>query len=157
MENEEKTLIGKDPETGRFVKGYRGGPGRAKGSRTTTQIMLEELGTSQGLEILRKVIEQAKAGDVQSQKLILDRVYPVPKSKTYINNNNLINITDIPSFDKAMKDTLTMVGEGDLALEDGIEVANLIEKRGSNLLQIDNKKLREEIERVIEEEKAQGR
>ena len=62
---------------GRFAPGHRGGPGRKKGTPTSSKkaeyMRLMETHTP---EILMTVINKAKAGDLTAAKLILNRVVP---------------------------------------------------------------------------------
>ena len=66
--------------TTRFKPGQSGNPaGRPKNSGLSAQLrkaIADEAG-----EILQSVIEQAKSGDIQAAKLLLDRVLPPLKSE----------------------------------------------------------------------------
>jgi Family of unknown function (DUF5681) len=57
-----------------------GNPGRPPGSKNKTTQALEQLAEGQAEQVLQKVVEQALAGDVASQRMILDRVYAAPKA-----------------------------------------------------------------------------
>jgi hypothetical protein len=70
---------GRNPETGQFVKGWKGGPGRPKGSVDFMQA-LRLHAKAKGYDIVAAVwevaeamFEKAKSGDVAAAKLILDR------------------------------------------------------------------------------------
>ena len=69
---------GRDPATGKFMPGYKGGPGRPKGtsqaSKKQEYLALLEKETP---EVLAKVLELAKGGDLTAIKLVLDRVMPI--------------------------------------------------------------------------------
>jgi hypothetical protein len=58
-----------------------GNPGRPPGSKNKVTRALEQLAERQAEQVFQKVIEQALAGDVPSQKIVLDRVYPPPKAR----------------------------------------------------------------------------
>jgi hypothetical protein len=58
-----------------------GNPGRPPGSKNKVTRALEQMAEGQAEQILQKVNEQALAGDVPSQKIVLDRVYPPPKGR----------------------------------------------------------------------------
>jgi hypothetical protein len=58
-----------------------GNPGRPPGSKNKTIQVLEQLAEGQAEQLLRKVIEQALAGDVACQRMMLDRVYITPKAR----------------------------------------------------------------------------
>jgi Family of unknown function (DUF5681) len=58
-----------------------GNPGRPPGSKNKTTRALEQLAEGQAEQVFQKVVEQALAGDVASQRMILDRVYVAPKAR----------------------------------------------------------------------------
>ncbi len=58
-----------------------GNPGRPPGSKNKITQALERLAEGRAEQVVQKVIEQAVAGDVPSQKIVLDRVYPPPKGR----------------------------------------------------------------------------
>jgi hypothetical protein len=59
----------------------RGNPGRPLGSKNKTTQILERLAEGQAEQLLHKILEQAFAGDVACQRMILDRVYVPPKGR----------------------------------------------------------------------------
>src|SRR5262249_20480454 len=62
-----------------FERGNPGGPGRRDGSRNAATLLLDKLAEGDGEEILRKTLEDAKGGDANARKLVLDRVWPIRK------------------------------------------------------------------------------
>ena len=85
MEENEPTNIGentgKDPITGRFVEGNTLSPGKPKGARHMTTLLQEAIKkVAEGdaepadIQIVRKVIEKAKAGEFKHTELIWDRL-----------------------------------------------------------------------------------
>jgi hypothetical protein len=58
-----------------------GNPGRPPGSKNKVTRALEQLAEEQAEQVFQKLIDQALAGDVPSQKIFLDRVYPPPKGR----------------------------------------------------------------------------
>ena len=66
---------GRDPVSGRFVKGWKGGPGNPY-IRDVARCRAEVFAAiKQGdiQEIAKKLIEKAKAGDMQAAREVLDR------------------------------------------------------------------------------------
>jgi hypothetical protein len=59
---------------GRFVRGNKASPGRPPG-RSQTTLLRERLATDLD-QILDKLLAQARAGDLQATRLVLDRVLP---------------------------------------------------------------------------------
>ena len=58
-----------------------GNSGRPPGSKNKTTQVLEQLAEGQAEQILCKVLEQALAGDVACQRMMLDRLYVPPKAR----------------------------------------------------------------------------
>lgn len=75
-----------------FESGQSGNPnGRPKGSRNKTLLLLEQMIEEEAQEICRAVIEQAKGGDLQAAKILIDRMIPPKKDRP-------INL-DLPKLD----------------------------------------------------------
>ena len=64
-----------------FEPGNKTGRGRPEGSRNKATIMLEMLMADDGKAVVKKIIEVAKDGDMTAARLILDRIYPLPKGR----------------------------------------------------------------------------
>lgn len=67
---------------GKFTQHNKRGPGKPKGFKNKVTLLREAMDNTEGdegLEIRRTVIQQAKDGDRPSQKIVLDRTWPVPK------------------------------------------------------------------------------
>ena len=58
----------------------KGNAGRRLGSRNRTTVVAEALLRNEELELVRKAIEMAKAGDAQMLKFLLDRILPKERS-----------------------------------------------------------------------------
>src|SRR6476619_1216211 len=54
----------------------KGNAGRRLGSRNRTTVVAEALLRDEAVELVRKAIEMAKAGDPQMLKFLLDRILP---------------------------------------------------------------------------------
>jgi uncharacterized protein DUF5681 len=59
----------------------RGNPGRPPGSKNKLTQFVEQLAEGEAERVIQKVLEQALAGDVSSQKMILDRLWPQRKGQ----------------------------------------------------------------------------
>ena len=59
----------------------RGNPGRPPGSKNKLTQFVEQLAEGEAEQVIQKVLEQALAGDVSSQKMILDRLWPQRKGQ----------------------------------------------------------------------------
>jgi hypothetical protein len=72
-----------DPQPNSSARGRpfeKGNGGRRPGSRNRTTIVAEALLKGEEVELVRKAIELAKAGDVQMLKFLLDRILPKDRS-----------------------------------------------------------------------------
>jgi hypothetical protein len=73
-----------DEKQGRFRKGRSGNPfGRPRGIRNKATLLAESLFEDEIEGICRKAIEEAKQGNIQAIKLVLDRILP-PKKEASI-------------------------------------------------------------------------
>jgi len=71
---------GKKQENNKFKKGLSGNPeGRPAGLRNKASLLAEQLFAADIQTICSSVIEQAKIGNMQAAKLILDRILPSKK------------------------------------------------------------------------------
>ena len=73
-------------ETGRFVKGHPGGPGRPKKEREERfyEITLSAVTFGDWKEIINKAVSQAKRGDSQARKFLADYLIGPPVQKSEI-------------------------------------------------------------------------
>jgi len=72
---------GHDPETGRFLSGNTGGPGRPQGYRQTlAEAFLNAITVEDMQAVAAVMLKKARGGDTRAAQLILDRF--VPKAAT---------------------------------------------------------------------------
>ena len=72
----ETAAPGRRARGGRFAPGNPGGPGRPKGARHAALAALDAIGTEAAEEVLRRVVEDAKAGDLRAAEILLRRFWP---------------------------------------------------------------------------------
>lgn len=122
---------------GQFAKGWQGGPGRQPGYRTALARTLENIPDADVKAIRDKIVEQAKSGDMQAAKIILERKWPVPKGAPV--EFELAQVEKPEDISKALSQVLTAVARGDLSPEEGSAVANIIEqhRKGMELADIE--------------------
>jgi hypothetical protein len=87
-----------------------GNPGRPPGSRNKITRMVEQLAEGQAEQLIQKVLELAKAGDVTCLRMLLDRVWPPRKAQP-------INVTMPPI--KTTQDALAAIASICAALGEG--------------------------------------
>ena len=66
---------------GRFAPGNPGGPGRPKGARHAALAALDAIGAEAAEEVLRRVVEGAKGGDLRAAEILLRRLWPERKGR----------------------------------------------------------------------------
>jgi hypothetical protein len=110
-----------------FEKGRPGGPGRPAGSRNKASLLLDQLATEEGQEILRKVVEAAKSGDARSAEIILSRIWPVRKGRPV--TLQLPQIDTANDIVKALGVIAEAVGAGEITAEEGAAVASVLETK----------------------------
>jgi hypothetical protein len=67
---------------GRFLPGNREGPGRPKGSRNKTTLIVEALLEGEAEELTRALIDRAKAGSGTALQLVFERLAPARKDRS---------------------------------------------------------------------------
>ncbi len=120
----EKT--GKKQEESRFQKGYSGNPrGRPKGARGKATILAQTILDNGIGDICNRLIVEAKNGNMQAIKIVIDRVLPVRKE--------LPIAIDLPQI-KAPSDLLEAIdivtraiGEGKISPSEGEALTKIIE------------------------------
>jgi hypothetical protein len=103
----------------------KGNGGRKPGSKNRTTLVAEALLKGEEVELVRKAIELAKAGDVQILKFLLDRILPKDRSVC----------VDVPQMEAAsdaidaLGAIIDAVGTGRIAPNEGSAVASLVVAR----------------------------
>jgi hypothetical protein len=109
-----------------FKPGNTFGKGRPSGSRNKNTFFLDALGEENLKPIVDQLVEQALSGDVKASKIVLDYVYPTPKALTYVNIDELHTIQSQKDVDVVMARILKAVASGELALEHGAALTDLV-------------------------------
>jgi hypothetical protein len=100
----------------------KGNGGRRPGSKNRTTLVAEALLKGEEVELTRKAIELAKAGDVQMLKFLLDRILP---------KDRLVHV-DLPAMDRssdaidALAAIINAVGTGQIAPSESSALASLV-------------------------------
>ena len=66
---------------GRFGKGHPGGPGRPRKPVSTVAVDLDRLGGEVAQELMQLTIERARRGNQRATEMVLQRVWPVRRSR----------------------------------------------------------------------------
>lgn len=107
-------------------------PGRPKGSRSKSTVVLEAIGLENAAAIYQRVVDLAlgitKEGDRDSCKIILDRVFPVPRGRKH-DLKYYGSIDTIQDINDLSKHILNMVISGKLSAEEAEDHSREIERR----------------------------
>ncbi|SDD94048.1 DUF5681 domain-containing protein [Belnapia rosea] len=122
-----------EPETtdlkqtgGRFEPGQSGNPsGRPRGTRHKALLALNAIGAEGAEAVLRKVVEDAQAGDMRAAEILLRRVWPERKGRLV--EFDLPPIAGATDAVKAAAAIVEAVASGDLTPDEAQAVAGVVE------------------------------
>lgn len=100
------------------------GNGRPRGARKIKYQALERAVRAEILPILQKLIAQAKAGDTYAARLILDRVWPKPRTAAL--SIELPETRNPAELREAMHRILNQVAAGEIAPDEGAAFMTII-------------------------------
>jgi hypothetical protein len=124
MENSPKTEQNRG-KPHRFKPGVKPGPGRPKGKKSASTVLLRAILEDEGEEIIRKVIDNAKDGDSVCMKLCVERLIPVAREREV--RLELPKIETAEDVTKAIASVLTALAEGQITPNEGQSIAALLE------------------------------
>ena len=109
-----------------FQPGQSGNPkGRPQGSRNKTIIALETLGEGEVEDIVKALIEKAKAGDPMAARPILDRVWPARKgARLQFDLPEVAKAEELPSAIAAIN---RQAADGDISPDEAALIVGLLE------------------------------
>jgi hypothetical protein len=110
-----------------FQPGNQYGKGRPPGSRNKAKMAMEALLDGSGEGIMRKAIELAQKGNVTAIRLCLDRYFPACHERTI--HLPLPEIKRAKDVSRALDAVLDAVGQGEITIGEGLQVASLLEAR----------------------------
>jgi hypothetical protein len=99
-----------------------GNPGRKHGSKNRLRRFAETLLCEEGEELVRKVVDLAKAGNMQALKLVFERIFP--KERTV--DLALPEITSAFDAVIALNSVMLEVAEGGISPKEAAEIATLV-------------------------------
>lgn len=100
------------------------GNGRPKGARNLKHQMLDRLLRSQSREVLQKVIDQAKEGDMVAAKLLMDRFWPRPRIAPIV-GLDLPETRNPAELRAAMHELLRKVATGEITPDAGAAIVQI--------------------------------
>jgi hypothetical protein len=66
---------------GRFASGNPGGPGRPRGAVNAAAAALDQAAIDSHAELMRVVLDQARAGNLEATKMVWARIWPVRRGR----------------------------------------------------------------------------
>ena len=109
-----------------FRKGQSGNPaGKPKGARHKTTLLAEKLMQDDGPDVVRKVIEAAKGGDMTAARMVLDRIAPLRKGRPV--QFDLPPIAKPADLAPALASIVSAMASGKLTPDEATAVASVIE------------------------------
>lgn len=138
----------KKQENTRFRKGQSGNPNdRPVGARNKTSLMIEQLLTEDIKGVCESVVVQAKSGNMQAAKIILDRALPTQKDRLI--HINLPQIKTPKDILKAIESITQAIANGEITPLEGEALARILDVHAKmielhefeeRLLQLENRK-----------------
>ena len=104
-----------------------GNPGRPKGAKNRRTQLLEAMAIKDGPAIMKKMIEGAKSGDMQAMKFVLERLFPVPKSRRLA--LAMPEAKDAAGIAEAFNSLMEALSAGDLFTDEAQAIAGILESR----------------------------
>jgi hypothetical protein len=103
-----------------------GNPGRPPGSKNKTTQIVEQLAEGKADQLIQKVLEQALAGDVSSQRMMLDRLWPPRKGQPV--NVVMPPINTSQDLLAAIASIWTAIGEGRLTPDEASALSIVVDR-----------------------------
>lgn len=109
-----------------WQKGESGNPaGRPKGARHAALLALDAIGQEGAAEVMRRVVEGAKGGDMRAAELLLRRLWPERKGRPIELELPALNTSaDVVAATSAIA---AAVAAGEVSPEEGQAVAAIVE------------------------------
>jgi hypothetical protein len=100
------------------------GNGRPKGARGRRNKELEVAARSRALPLVMKIIEAAENGDMAAAKIILDRIWPKPRTAPM--NCDMMPTGTPAEVRAAMLDVVQRVSRGEITSDDGAALVSMM-------------------------------
>ena len=117
-----------DPKQGRhrFEPGQSGNPaGRPRGTRHRALVALDAIGAEGAEDVLRKVVEDAKGGDMRAAEILLRRVWPERKGRLV--EFDLPPVVTVADAVQASAAIVAAVATGEITPDEAQAVASVVE------------------------------
>jgi hypothetical protein len=131
-----------------FQKGQSGNPeGRPRGARNKRTLFAESLFEADIADLVKKLIEVAKTGDVAALRLCIDRICPPQRDRPVA--LELPAMTTTADAVAAMGAIMQAIGEGDLAAQEAAELANVVARFSQTITTAQLERRLDEVEKAV--------
>jgi hypothetical protein len=123
-----------------FPPGQSGNPaGKPKGARHAALMALDAIGAEGAADVMRAVVDAAKAGDMTAANILLRRLWPERKGRPVA--VALPPILDATGLLAALAAITAAVGDGELSPEEGQAMATILEtqRRAIETIELDQR------------------
>jgi hypothetical protein len=134
-------------ESGRFKAGASGGPGRPRGVRNKITELLERVLAADGVAVARALVEQAKSGDVQACRAVLDRLLPIARSRPVV-----LNLPQVESASDVLRAQAVLVqamAAGEITVDEAAAAGAVLETTRKALETVELEARLAEVERRL--------
>jgi len=111
----------------RFKPGNPGGPGRSQGSRNKATLAFDKLAEGAGKEIIEKLIQAAKGGDLRAVEIVAARIWPPRKGRRV--DFSLPDIKTASDVLEGHAALLRAVSSGDITPEEGQVISAILNNK----------------------------
>ena len=132
----------------RFEPGNKFGKGRPAGSRNHVTLVLDALADGEAEAVLRKLLEQAKAGDNRAIETVLSRVWPARKGRLV--RFPLPATQTAGDLSAALGEIVRGVADGALTPDEGSAVAGILEAKRKALETLELERRLQSVEAQLE-------
>ena len=123
----ETAVPGRRAPGGRFARGKAGGPGRPRGVRHAALAALDAIGTEAAEDVLRRVVEDAKAGDLRAAEILLRRLWPERKGRPV--EVALPEVASAADLVPALAAVVASIARGELTPEEAQAICAVLESQ----------------------------
>ena len=102
-----------------------GNPGRPEGSRNRASIILDAMADSEAGEVLRVVVNAAKAGDLKAAEILLSRAWPARKGRGV--RLNIPPVSTAADVVTAISAVVEAASQGEITPDEAATLANVLE------------------------------
>jgi hypothetical protein len=111
--------------SGRFQAGRSGNPaGKPVGAKHRATALVEKLLGERAEEVIKRVVDDALAGQGLAQRLVMERLYPPPRPRHFV-QIALPVISSVADLPLALASVGAALGEGKLSVEDATAIADI--------------------------------